>query len=153
MSKDKRLTILAVASKGGHWLQLLRLRHVWHDQNVIYMSNDKSLSHYIPNEKMLTVPDASMDKKVMLIYMALVIAVKIVWYRPDVIISTGAAPGFFALVIGKVLRKKTIWVDSIANAEAMSLSGQKVKPFADLWMTQWKDVSSPDGPIYRGEVF
>lgn len=53
-------------------------------------------------------------------------------HRPDIVISTGAAPGFFALLFGKLLGARTIWIDSIANAEQLSVSGQKVKLFADL---------------------
>jgi hypothetical protein len=43
-------------------------------------------------------------------------------------------------------------VDSIANAEQLSVSGQKVKPFADLWLTQWPHLEGKDGPYYRGAV-
>ncbi len=83
-------------------------------------------------------------------------AIKMAWMiireRPDVIVSTGAAPGFFAIVYGKLLGKKTIWVDSIANAEALSLSGSKLARHADLWLTQWKHLATPQGPHYFGNV-
>jgi hypothetical protein len=69
-----------------------------------------------------------------------------------VIISTGAAPGFFALMFGKILMRKTIWIDSMANADEMSLAGKKIKPFADIWLTQWEELSLPEGPGYQGQV-
>jgi UDP-N-acetylglucosamine:LPS N-acetylglucosamine transferase len=75
--------------------------------------------------------------------------------RPHIVISTGAAPGFFALRIGKLLGARTIWVDSIANAEELSLSGKKVGACADLWLTQWKHLSSSNdqkSPRYEGSV-
>ena len=86
----------------------------------------------------------------------ILLAVKVLWViirlRPNIIISTGAAPGFFALVFGKLFGAKTIWVDSIANVEQLSVSGQKVKRFADLWLTQWKHLAKPNGPYYKGGV-
>jgi hypothetical protein len=44
-------------------------------------------------------------------------------------------------------------VDSIANAEELSLSGRKVRRFADLWLTQWPDLVREGGPEYAGAVF
>jgi hypothetical protein len=72
--------------------------------------------------------------------------------RPDVVISTGAAPGYFALRFGKLLGARTIWVDSIANVDELSLAGSKVGRFADLWLTQWPHLAQPAGPQYFGAV-
>lgn len=68
------------------------------------------------------------------------------------IISTGAAPGYFALRMGKWFRARTVWVDSIANVEELSLSGARAGRHADLWLTQWEHLAQPGGPEYRGSV-
>jgi hypothetical protein len=47
---------------------------------------------------------------------------------------------------------KTIWIDSIANVESMSMTGQKVGRFADMWLTQWPHLARPEGPFYVGAV-
>lgn len=70
--------------------------------------------------------------------------------RPDVVISTGAAPGAVALRIGKWLGAKTVWIDSIANVEKISMSGSKVGKFSDLWLTQWEHLTNDHGPSFRG---
>ena len=72
--------------------------------------------------------------------------------RPDAVITTGAAPGYFALRLGKLFGARTVWVDSIANAEQMSLSGQQVRKYADLWLTQWEHLSGEGGPAFLGSV-
>jgi hypothetical protein len=72
--------------------------------------------------------------------------------KPDVVISTGAAPGYFAIRIGRLLRMRTIWIDSIANADELSMSGAKAGAFADLWLTQWPHLASQNGPKYLGNV-
>jgi hypothetical protein len=72
--------------------------------------------------------------------------------RPDVVVSTGAAPGYFALRIGKILGARTVWIDSIANAEALSRTGTLVRPWADLWLTQWPHLAADGGPAYAGSV-
>jgi hypothetical protein len=63
--------------------------------------------------------------------------------RPDAIVSTGAAPGFFALRFGKLLGARTLWLDSFANSEELSLSGRKASAFADLTLTQWPHLGEP----------
>jgi hypothetical protein len=69
-----------------------------------------------------------------------------------VIITTGAAPGYFALRVGKLFGARTIWIDSMANAETLSKSGQEVGKYADLWLTQWEHLARPQGPHYLGAV-
>lgn len=77
----------------------------------------------------------------------------IVWReRPDVVISTGALPGYFALRLAKWLGARTVWLDSIANVDELSMSGQKIGKHADLWLTQWPHLARTHGPYYRGTV-
>lgn len=79
---------------------------------------------------------------------------KIVWKeRPNVILSTGAAAGFLMCFWGKLFGAKTIWVDSIANAEKLSMSGRMIRPFADLILSQWPEVAAKYTNVeYAGEL-
>ena len=68
-------------------------------------------------------------------------------------VSTGAAPGLVALALAKLmLGSRTIWIDSIANSERLSLSGRLARPVADAWLTQWAHLARPGGPDYWGAV-
>ncbi len=97
-------------------------------------------------------PDANLDEKLGLAVLALKMLWVVIKTRPDFVISTGAAPGFFALMFGKLLGAKTIWIDSCANVDRLSVSGAKVKRFADLWLTQWEHLEGKNGPLYKGSV-
>lgn len=147
---ENKIKILGIASKGGHWLQLQRLKDAFGGCSVNYISTGNYKSEI--SDELFIVKDANQWNKFSLIIMALQVFFVIVYTNPDIIISTGAAPGFFGLFFGKVLRKKTIWVDSIANSEEMSLSGKKVKKFADLYLTQWSNVSGENGPYFKGAI-
>jgi len=61
--------------------------------------------------------------------------------RPDIVISTGAAPGLLMCVLSKLFGGKILWLDSIANTERLSMSGRIIRPFADLILSQWSDVA------------
>ncbi|MEM7624096.1 MAG: UDP-N-acetylglucosamine--LPS N-acetylglucosamine transferase [Planctomycetota bacterium] len=150
--RSRRRRVLAVASRGGHWVQLLRLLPAFDNCNVVYVSTDEGYRDQVDGAPFRTLPDASRWNKLAMMRLALCVAWLVIRYRPMVVISTGAAPGFFAVVFGKVLGARTIWLDSIANAEKMSLSGEKAKPFADLWMTQWPQVAARSGASYSGAI-
>jgi hypothetical protein len=72
--------------------------------------------------------------------------------RPHVVVSTGAAPGYFALRLGRWFGARTVWIDSIANVEQLSMTGTLVRRFADRWLTQWPHLAQSGGPEFAGAV-
>jgi hypothetical protein len=68
------------------------------------------------------------------------------------VLSTGASVGYFALLFGKLFRARTIWIDSIANVERLSKSGELVARLADLRLTQWEHLATGDDLRYEGAV-
>lgn len=148
----KKKKILAIASGGGHWVQLLRLRPAFEGHDVVYVTVKAGYSTQVPGQRFYAVRDASRWNKLALLLMLVQVSLIMLWERPDVVITTGAAPGVAALRMGKLLRAKTIWLDSIANAEEMSMSGTMVRGFADVWLTQWEHLASEQGPGFKGAV-
>ncbi len=156
--------ILAISSAGGHWVQLRRLRQAWAENcDVTYVTTKEEYRKEVMSDsdcsptgsvRFVTVVAANRWQKFKLLWQLVSIAWLLMTIRPDVVVSTGAAAGYFALRLGKMLGARTIWVDSIANAEVMSLSGQKIAKYADLWLTQWEHlaVENEAGPQYRGAV-
>lgn len=143
--------VLAVASGGGHWVQLLRLRPAYMHQDVVFVSTNAAYAKDV-DAPFLTVADANMNEKLRLIRMFLEMFLHLLRVRPDVVITTGAAPGFAALVFGRLFGAKTIWVDSIANSEELSSSGKQAGRFAHVWLTQWSHLAAPTGPDCWGAV-
>jgi UDP-N-acetylglucosamine:LPS N-acetylglucosamine transferase len=168
MSKEveELVRVLAVASSGGHWVQLMRLRPAWRGCDAAYLTTNESYAGSLRQDAErggLTPPrfyvtvSANRWQKLRLLRQFLDIFWIIVKERPAVIISTGAAPGYFAIRLGKMMGARTVWIDSIANAGEMSLAGMKAGRFADLWLTQWEcvvDATVVDGrrPDYWGAV-
>lgn len=144
--------ILAVASGGGHWTQLMRLREAFDGQDVVFLGVKEIYRNDVRPHLFYAIPDVSRLHK----WLLPVSLLKLLWVllkeRPDLVITTGSAPGMLALRLGKLLGARTVWIDSIANVEEMSLSGRKAKKYADLWLTQWPHLASEDGPTYAGSV-
>jgi UDP-N-acetylglucosamine:LPS N-acetylglucosamine transferase len=144
--------VLAVASSGGHWMQLLRLVPAFDDHEIVFVTVLESYREQVPKNKFYAVPDANRWNRLGLLSLAAKMAWIIRREKPDFVISTGAAPGYFALLFGHFLGARTIWVDSLANVERLSLSGQLAGGHADLWLTQWPHLEKADGPFYGGAV-
>ena len=147
-----RKKIMLVASAGGHWVQLNRLLPAFEGCELTFVTTEPKYKTVVEGCKFLLVPDASRWNKLRVLLSALLMLKHVLVVRPDVVVSTGAAPGFFALFFGKNLGAKTIWLDSIANVEELSMSGRMVGKYADLWLTQWEHLAVPGGPIYAGAV-
>ena len=149
---DKAKKVLLISSCGGHWKQMRRLESAFEGFKKHYAATDVSYYQFVPGQPFYAVPDASLWSKLRLVWQAVCVFFILLRIRPDVVISTGASVGFFALFFAKKMKIKTIWVDSLANVEQMSLSGLKVKPYADLWLTQWQHLAKPEGPHFYGAV-
>lgn len=151
-SHTRKLKVLAVASGGGHWVQMMRLRPAFEGADVIYASVYPEAPEDVRGARYHAFPDANQDTKIMLIFLALKILFLLVWYRPDRVISTGAAGGYFACRMGRWFGAKTLFIDSIANAETLSLSARLSLAHADQVFSQWSDVAAREGGTYHGSV-
>lgn len=148
----RRPRVLAVASGGGHWVQLLRLRPALEGCEVTFVTVRDSYRSQVPGSDFIAVNDATRWNKLSLLRLAFRMYRIVRSLRPDVIVSTGAAPGYFALRFGRWFGARTLWIDSIANAEEVSLSGRRISSHVDAAFTQWGHLSDTPGFRHRGAV-
>lgn len=151
MNRKNKVRILAVASGGGHWVQLMRIVPAFCGGETEYVTTNAGYQNDVDG-RFHIVTDASMWEKAKLVWMFMQVAAIVFRRRPDVVVTTGAAPGFAAIVVGKLLGSRTIWIDSIANSEELSKSGQQARRWADVWLTQWMHLEEEGGPKFLGSV-
>lgn len=148
IKSKKRL--LAVTSGGGHWEQLMILRHSFDDFDVSYANTiaglglNAGVTAYFIN-------DCNRNRPFSSTICALQLLGLIVKVRPHIVVSTGAAPGLIAVCLGKIFGAKVVWIDSIANSEKISLSGKMATLFADLHVSQWEHLAT-DKTVHLGGV-
>lgn len=143
--------IIAVASVGGHWVQLLRIAKPLSERyEVVYMSTRTECKKMVSGS-FFDIVDFNRRNMWRIVPNILRILKVLVKEKPAAIISTGAAPGLLVIILGRLLGINTIWIDSIANVTCLSACGRVAKIVAKHMYTQWPDLSN-EKIRYNGNV-
>lgn len=148
------MKICVVASAGGHLSQLLLLQPAWDGNEVVCVSTGQMVEDKLKAiGKTYIVGECNREHPLKTLGVLIRCVKIVISERPDVVVSTGAAAGFLVCFWSKLFGAKIIWIDSIANARKMSMSGRMIRPFADLIFSQWPDVAAKYPKVqYAGEV-
>jgi len=149
--------ICLVGSSGGHLEELLMLKPLLDNHNGFIITEKTEYEPDLKNHQTYHLKQVNRKERKFLIYMianslkCLEIFLK---ERPDVIISTGALVTVPMCLIGKLFRKKLIYIESFANVNSPSLTGKLMYKFADQFYIQWESMEKfyPNA-IYRGGIF
>ncbi|MCY3002600.1 MAG: hypothetical protein NTV21_12430 [Planctomycetota bacterium] len=152
ISSPSARRVLAVASPGGHFEQLQLLADAWEGCEVAYVSVGEEMSELVSGARYYSVPDSSRHQPLQMLRGVVRLVAILRRERPEIVVSTGAAPGLLALALGRLFGARTAWIDSVANVERLSLSGRLAGRLAHLWMTQWEHLESHRGPRFAGGV-
>ncbi len=145
--------VLLVASSGGHWIELCRMTSAFARWDCQFVSTAAGMTPPQGRRPVLQINDSSRDDLRTMLGSIRQLRAIIREFRPELIVSTGAAPGALAILLGKFSGARTIWIDSIANSEELSLSGRAVRGVADLRLTQWPQLANrAKGITYFGQV-
>lgn len=148
------MKVCLAVSSGGHASQLLKLEPCWQGHPCFALTTSHAVERDLARYGPVYVVDESNRQRPQKVLRALVSCIQIVRKeRPGIVISTGAAVGCIACLVGKMYGARIVWVDSIANVERLSLSGRLVRPFADLVLTQWPEVAQKYKSVeYAGHI-
>ncbi len=149
---DRPIKVLAAASGGGHWIELMRIIPAFAGHEVAYVTVRRDYRADAGDAPFYTVNDATGWNLFGILELAIRMFLVVLVVRPDVVVSTGAAPGYFAVRFGRLMGARTIWIDSLANVEQLSRAGQMAGRYAHLWLTQWPVLAREGGPKFAGQV-
>ena len=144
--------VLAVASGGGHWEQLMLLRDTLENYDVRFATTDPEIALQRGIKNAETLPDCNQNTPLKAALCAIISVRIILKHRPNIVLSTGAAPGYFCLLAGRLIGAKTLWIDSVANGEELSRCGKLSKRTAHECLTQWEHLADGNTVKYRGAV-
>jgi UDP-N-acetylglucosamine:LPS N-acetylglucosamine transferase len=142
LPKNTKMKICIAASAGGHLTQLLKLSESWQDYESFCVTTSDVVREKLQKYgKAYSVGECNREHPFRVI-LVLFRCIRVILYeRPNVVISTGAAVGCIMCFLGKLLGAKVVWIDSIANVRLVSLSGRMVRHIADLFLVQWPELA------------
>lgn len=152
--KRDDMKICLVASAGGHLTQLLKLASSWEKcESFSVTTTDVMRDKLRRRGEVYIVGECNRQHPIRVIKVLVRCIKAVLRERPDVVISTGAAVGCMVCFLSKLLGAKVIWIDSITNAERISLSGRMVRHIADLFLVQWPELQNTYKNVeYVGQV-
>lgn len=138
-----RKKILMAASSGGHLEEVLALKELkdHYESVLITEKTDYQVSFW--QDRTYLMPQVNRREfKSLVQYVGIFFStLKILLSeKPDVVLSTGAMVAFPALLLGKILGKKIIFIECMFNVDEPTLTGKLTYKFADLFIVQWEDM-------------
>lgn len=139
--KINEMKICLVGSSGGHLTHLYMLKPFWQYNNRFWVTFDKEDARSIlRDEKMYSCYFPS-NRSIKALIINTWKALKIIpAERPDLIISSGAAPAIPFFYIGKLFGAKNIYIEVIDRIEGPTISGRACYPVSDLFVVQWEEM-------------
>ena len=135
------MKICLVGSSGGHLYHLYLLKPFWQDKDRFWVTFEKEdATSLLYGERMYYCygpSNRSMKALVINCFRALNILRK---ERPDLIISTGAAPAVPFFWFGKLMGAKTIYLEVYDRIDKPTLSGRLCYPVTDRFIVQWEEM-------------
>ena len=150
--------ICFVSSSGGHWEELMCLREIADENDSFFVTeeggqvNDANLSERFYCVKQINRREKHFKRHFISSFRRAFLILK--KEKPDVIITTGALAAYPFCLIGKLMRKKVIYIETFARVNGKSLTGKLVYPFADLFLIQWEEMlKCYPKAVYVGGIF
>jgi len=149
----RRGGILLVASPGGHLLQMLALEPAWRDWDRTWVTLRSPDVAYLLRGEQVIYGHGPTPRNVKNFFRNLRAARRVLRERdPAVIVSTGAALALPYFVLGKLQRRKLVYVESITRVEKLALTGRLVYPLADSFFVQWASLGRLRRARFHGSV-
>ena len=135
------MKICFVGSSGGHLAHLYMLKPFWKNKERFWVTFDKEDARsLLKDEKMYSVYyPSNRSIKALLIntWRALRILPK---EKPDLIISSGAAPAIPFFWIGKLMGAKTVYIEVFDRIDKPTITGKLVYPIVDQFIVEWEEM-------------
>lgn len=134
--------VLLVCSPGGHLQQMLALEPAWRGAQRSWVTLAGADVGYLLTEERVELGHGPTNRSIANLVRNLALAWRVVRReRPDAILSTGAGLAVPFFLVGKLLRRRLVYVESVTRTETISLSGRLVYRLADRFFVQWPDAA------------
>lgn len=152
----RNVKVCFAASSGGHLEEMSRLSSLMQEGDFV-LTEKSEFNTLSWCENVFYVAQINRKEFLFILkFIALFIqSLKIlVSEKPNIIVSTGALATYPIILLGKIMGKKIIYIESFARVDKASLTGKLVYKIADLFIVQWEELLNiyPNA-VYVGGIF
>ena len=135
------MKICFVGSSGGHLTHLYMLKPFWQNKERFWVTFDKEDARSLLKGETIYPAYYPSNRSIRALLSNTARAIKILRReRPDLIISSGAAPAIPFFYVGKLLGMKTIYIEVFDRIDKTTMSGKICYPVSDRFIVQWEEM-------------
>jgi UDP-N-acetylglucosamine:LPS N-acetylglucosamine transferase len=141
--------VLLTASTGGHLHQLAALRPWWSEHERLWVTFDQPDAWAVLAGETVTRAHHPTTRNLPNLVRNFGVAWKTLRrFRPDVVVSTGAAIAVPFFYLAKGMGIRTVYVEVYDRIDSPTLTARLCQPFTDLFCVQWPEQQR----FYRNSV-
>ncbi|NOW06492.1 PssD/Cps14F family polysaccharide biosynthesis glycosyltransferase [Clostridium beijerinckii] len=147
------MKVCFITSSGGHLTHLIQLKEWWKDKERFWVTfekeDSKSILKYEKKYWCYFPTNRNIKNLIKNTFLSIKILLK---EKPDLIVSTGAAPAIPFFYIGKLFGAKVVYIEVYDRIEKPTITGKVVYPISDLFILQWEEQKKfyPRGQVLEG---
>jgi beta-1,4-N-acetylglucosaminyltransferase len=134
------MRVLLVCSSGGHLAQLYRLERWWVGQHRIWVTFRTPDAKSILRGESIIWAHHPTTRNIPNLLRNLRLAWRLMrWYRPDLVVSTGAGVAFPFFLAARMMGARTVYIEVFDRIDTPTLTGRLCYPLSDLFLLQWEE--------------
>lgn len=132
--------VLLVGSSGGHLAQLVALGDWWRETERRWVTFDTADAvSTLPGEQVAWAHHPT-TRDIPNLVRNLVLAIRVLRdWRPDVVVSNGAAVAVPFFLVARLLGVRTVYLEVYDRVDSRTLTGRLVRPLTHLFLVQWPE--------------
>lgn len=129
------MKICLVCSHGGHLTEILQLQEAFEGHDAFFITYDSVRTRQLDRKYLLR----NIGTNPIIMAQASLSMLRILLReKPKLIISTGSEIAIPAFYLAKLLRIKTVFIESWTRVDRPTGTGKIVYPVSDLFLVQWE---------------
>jgi UDP-N-acetylglucosamine:LPS N-acetylglucosamine transferase len=145
--------VLIVASPGGHLLQMLALEPAWCDMDRTWVTLRSTDVEYLLREESVVYGHGPTPRNIGNFFRNLRLASRVLREQdPSVVVSTGAGLALPFFLLGRLQRRRLVYIESITRVQKLALTGRLIYPLAGSFFVQWRSLSNLRRARFHGSV-
>jgi len=145
------MKICLVCSHGGHLTEILQLKEAFEGHETFFITYDSVRTRQLEHKYLLR----NIGTNPLIMAQAFLSMLRILLReKPKLIVSTGSEIAIPAFYLARILRIKTIFIESWTRVDRPTGTGKLVYPVSDVFLVQWERLLSKYGKKakYEGAI-